>query len=86
MIRYPEENLTKDMLNEIIVLSGVTLRDIIRKNEREYKDNNLDNNTLTHDEILQYILKFPKFLQRTIFIFNNKAIIARSPENILKII
>ena len=52
MIHYLEENPTKDMLNEIIVLSGLTIRDIICKNEREYKDNNLDNNTLTHDEIL----------------------------------
>ena len=52
VIHYLEENPTKDMLNEIIVLSGLTIRDIICKNEREYKDNNLDNNTLTHDEIL----------------------------------
>ena len=52
MIHYLEENPTKDMLNEIIVLSGLTIRDTICKNEREYKDNNLDNNTLTHDEIL----------------------------------
>ena len=74
------------MLNEIIDLSDLTVRDIIRSNEREYKDNNLDNNTLTHDEILQYILKFPKLLQRPIFVSNNKAIIARPPENILKII
>lgn len=86
IILYLEEKLTKTMLNEIIDLSDLTVRDIIRSNEREYKDNNLDNNTLTHDEILQYILKFPKLLQRPIFVSNNKAIIARPPENILKII
>lgn len=86
IILYLEEKLTKTMLNEVIDLSDLTVRDIIRSNEREYKDNNLDNNTLTHDEILQYILKFPKLLQRPIFVSNNKAIIARPPENILKII
>ena len=86
VILYLEEQLTTDMLNEIIDLSGLTAREIIRNNEKEYKDNNLNNMTLTHDEILQYILKFPILLQRPIFIFNNKAIIARPPENILKII
>ena len=86
VILYLEEKLTADMLNEILELSGLTPRNIIRTNEKEYKDNNLDNNALTQDQILQYILKFPILLQRPIFIFKNKAIIARPPENILKII
>ena len=74
------------MLKEILDSSGLPIRDIIRSNEKEYKENNLDNLNLVEDEILELILKHPKLLQRPIFVFNNKAIIGRPPEDILKII
>ena len=74
------------MLKEILDLSELSVRDIIRINEKEYKENNLDNLNLTKDEILKLILKHPKLLQRPIFVFNNKAIIGRPPEDVLKII
>ena len=48
--------------------------------------NNLDDLNLTNDEILELILQHPKLLQRPVFVFNNKAIIGRPPENVLKII
>lgn len=86
IVLYLKEALTKDMLEEILNLSNLSARDIIRSNETEYKENNLDNPDLTHDEILDFILKYPKLLQRPIFIFNSNAVIARPPENILKII
>ena len=54
--------------------------------EKEYKENNLDNLNLTKDEILDLILIHPKLLQRPVFVFNNKAIIGRPPEDVLKII
>ena len=53
--------------------------DIIEKNRG-------DDLNLTKDEILELILKHPKLLQRPVFVFNNKAIIGRPPENVLKII
>ena len=74
------------MLKEILDLSGLSVRDIIRSNEKEYKENNLDNLNLTKDEILNHILIHPKLLQRPVFVFNNKAIIGRPPEDVLKII
>ena len=84
IILYLKDKLTKGMLKEILDSSGLSPRDIIRSNEKEYKENNLDN--LTKDEILELILKHPILLQRPIFVYNNKAIIARPPEDVLKII
>ena len=86
VILYLKDKLTKSMLKEILDLSGLSVRDIIRSSEREYKENNLDNLNLTKNEILELILKYPKLLQRPVFIFNNRAIIGRPPENVLKII
>ena len=86
IILYLTDKITKSMLKEILDSSGLSIRDIIRSNEREYRENNLDNLNLTEDELLNLILKHPKLLQRPVFVFNNKAIIGRPPENVLKII
>ena len=59
---------------------------IEEKLKQQIKENNLDNLNLTKDEILELILKYPKLLQRPVFVFNNRAIIGRPPENVLKII
>ena len=57
VILYLKDKLTKSMLKEILDLSGLSVRDIIRSSEREYKENNLDNLNLTKNEILELILK-----------------------------
>ena len=86
VIFYLKDKITKSMLKDILDSSGLSIRDIIRSNEKEYKENNIDNLNLTKDELLDLILKHPKLLQRPVFVFNNKAIIGRPPEDILKII
>jgi arsenate reductase len=86
VIFYLKDKITKSMLKEILDSSGLSIRDIIRSNEKEYKENNIDNLNLTKDELLDFILKYPKLLQRPVFVFNNKAIIGRPPEDVLEII
>ena len=86
VILYLKDKITKSMLKEILDSSGLSIRDIIRTNEKEYKENNIDNLNLTKDELLDLILKHPKLLQRPVFVFNNKVIIGRPPEDVLKII
>ena len=86
VIFYLKDKITKSMLKDILDSSGLSIRDIIRSNEKEYKENNIDNLNLTKDELLDLILKYPKLLQRPVFVFNNKAIIGRPPEDVLKII
>ena len=47
VILYLTDKLTKAMLKEILDSSGLPVRDIIRSNEKEYKENNLDDLNLT---------------------------------------
>ena len=79
-------NSLKTCLNKYSTYLELSVRDIIRSNEKEYKENNLDNLNLTLDEILEIIVKHPKLLQRPILVYNNNAIIGRPPEDILRII
>ena len=78
--------MSKKNLSEIIAISSLSIRDFIRSNESDYKENNLDNTALTDDKLLDFIIRFPKILQRPIIRHYNKVIIARPPENILNII
>ncbi len=78
--------MSKIKLSEIIDISALPIRYFIRNNEPEYIENDLDNPALTDDELLNFIIKFPKILQRPIIKHNNKVIIARPPENILNIL
>ncbi len=86
IIFYLKEPLTKKLLLDIFKTSNLPIRSFLRSNEPEYKKNELDNTELTDNELLDFILKFPKILERPIIKHNNKVIIARPPENILDIL
>ena len=86
IIFYLKEPLNKKLLLDIFNISNLPIRSFLRRNEPEYKENELDNTELTDNELLDFILKFPKILERPIIKHNNKVVIARPPENILDIL
>jgi len=86
IIEYLKEAPSAQEIKEIIRLLGVNPRDIIRKKEAEYKENNLDNQDLSEDEVISIIERNPKLIERPIVINGNKAAIGRPPENVLAII
>jgi len=61
-------------------------KEIIRKGEKDYKENNisaiLDNNNL----LIAKMIKYPKIIERPIIIIKDRAVIGRPPENIYNII
>ncbi len=60
--------------------------DIIRTNEKDYKENNLRALHDNEQKLFEAIEQFPKIMQRPIIIHGKKAVIGRPPENINKII
>ena len=59
--------------------------ELIRKTEKEYKENNIS--SIKEDrKLIEMIIKFPKLMQRPIIISGKKAVIGRPPEKILEII
>ena len=59
--------------------------DIIRKNESEYRNNNLSDLT-DRNLLVEGIVRHPKIMQRPIIIYGEKAVIGRPPENIFSLI
>ena len=61
-------------------------KDVLRKNETEYKENNINAIIDDDDKLIEAIIKFPKILERPIIVIDQKAVIGRPPENIYDII
>ena len=86
IILYLVNKLSKTEVKNLLSKLGLSIRDILRTGEDEYKNNNLKNENLTDDKLIDFLIKFPKLLQRPIVVKNNKAVIGRPPENILDIL
>ena len=70
----------------ILGLLKIKPRNILRVNEKEYKENNLNNMDLTDDDIIKIVLKNRKLIERPIVIRGEKAVIARPPEKVFQVL
>ena len=73
-------------LDDILNMLGIEPRQLIRKGEAEYKENNLADESLTREQLIEAMVKFPKLIERPIVISNGKAAIGRPPETVLEIL
>jgi len=73
-------------LKEILDALKMEPRQLMRKHEAEYKDNNLDNPELTKEQLIQAMVDNPKIIERPIVVNNGKVAIGRPPVNVLDII
>ena len=65
---------------------GLAPGEFVRKNEKDFKENNLDTIIHDHNKMAVSISKFPKIMERPILVKGEKAVIGRPPENILKLV
>ena len=86
IVLYLDEKISQEELKNIISKLGIKARDLLRKNENDYKENNLDNPNLTDEELVELMLSFPKLMERPIVVKGEQAVIGRPPENVLELI
>lgn len=86
IVEYLKTPPTVEELASIVNKLGVSIRDIIRTKEAEYKEVGADNDALTDAEIAALLVATPKLIERPIVINGDKAAVGRPPENVLAII
>ncbi len=86
VVEYLSTPPTKEQLTEVLRLLDMAPRDLMRKGEAEYKDNNLGDASLSEDALLQAMVDHPKLIERPIVFANGKARIGRPPESVLEIL
>ncbi len=86
IIHYLETPPSPEELEDVLARLAISPRDILRRKEAPYKSLNLDNPTLSDQQLIAIISQNPKLLERPIVIYGGKAAIGRPPENILEIL
>jgi len=86
VVLYLDNPPSKDEISKLLSILGINPRELLRKGEEEYKTQNLKDQTISDQKIIEIMSENPKLIERPIVISNNKAIIGRPPENVLKLI
>lgn len=77
---------TVSEISEILKMLSISPRDLMRKTETVYKENNFNDVSISEDELIKAMIKNPILIERPIVIFNSRAAIGRPPEAVLEIL
>ena len=86
VVEYLKHPPTTEELTDILNKLGLQPRQLMRTQETEYKENGLDDKSLSDAELIAAMIRIPKLIERPIVLANDKAAIGRPPENILNIL
>jgi len=84
-VKYLDTIPSEEELKEIINLLNISPIDLVRKNEKIWKEE-YKGKELSDTEVIKAMVKNPKLIERPIVISGNKAVIGRPPETIKEII
>lgn len=87
IIEYLNTPPSTEELKEILIALEMSPRDLMRKKEAEYKENGLDDQSLSNDQLIEAMIKNPKLIERPIVVTSEKRYaLGRPPESALEII
>jgi arsenate reductase len=86
VILYLETPPSEKELVLILKKLNMEAKELLRKGEAEFKEQNLSDASKSEEDIIQAMVHFPKLMERPIVIYGDRAVIGRPPENVLKII
>jgi arsenate reductase len=86
IIEYLKIPLQKNELKKIANMLGLRPKEFIRKNENDFKGNNLGEVIDNDEKIIEAMASYPKIIERPIVVAGEVAVIGRPPENVLVIL
>lgn len=85
VIDYQKNPLTAQELKDVITKIGIAPFDLVRKNEAVFKEQ-FKGKELSDEEWIEAMIAYPKLMERPILEKEDKAIVGRPPEDILKLL
>ncbi len=86
IILYLETPPSAETLTDVLQKLGITPRQLLRKGEDAYKENNLSDTSLSDQQLIDAMVAHPKLIERPIVINGSKAALGRPPERVLDIL
>ena len=86
IVLYLQDTPNASELSQLLELLKISPRQLLRKGEADYKENNLSDPGLSDSALIDMMIKFPKLIERPIVVADGKAVLGRPPENVLEIL
>ncbi len=86
IVLYLESAPTADTLQGLLKKLGISARQLLRKGEDAYKEQNLKDDSLTEAQLIEAMTTYPKLIERPIVVKGDKAVLGRPPENVLELL
>jgi arsenate reductase len=87
IVEYLKTPLDSEQIANLVEKLGFTsARELLRKGEQAYKDNNLASTDLTESQIIEAMVTHPKLIERPIVTKGEQAKIGRPPEAVLDLL
>lgn len=86
IIEYLKTPPTAEKLKTILAGLGVSPRELMRRKESVYAELELDDEDLSDDELINFMIEHPILIERPIVLANGKAALGRPPEQVLEIL
>jgi len=83
---YLEEKPNAKLISDILNKLDISARELLRKSEDAYKEQNLKDKDLTDKQLIAAMVKEPKLIQRPIVVKGKQAKLGRPPEQVLEIL
>lgn len=86
IVEYLDNPPDEDTIRQLLSLLGIAPRELMRRNEPEYAEQELDDPSLGEAELVSALHRYPKLIERPIVVANDQARIGRPPESVLDIL
>lgn len=83
---YLEEPPDAAELRAIVQKLGIPARKLLRSSEAEYREQGLDDASLSEDRLIEAMAATPRLIERPIVIAGRRAALGRPPEAVLEIL
>lgn len=87
IVEYLKNPPTVDELKRLLERLDLSdPRSLMRQKEADYKEADLDDPALPHEQLLEAMVRYPRLIERPIVVHGEKAAIGRPPESVLEIL
>jgi len=86
IVKYLDTPPDAATLGHLLDMLGLEPRELMRKKEKEYKENDLASPDLSRDDLIAAMVAHPKLIERPIVVKDDKATLGRPPEAVLDIL
>ncbi len=86
IIEYLKTSPDAETLKQILSYLNIPARELLRKGESAYQEAGLDDTSLSENDVIAAMVKYPILIERPVVVNNGKAAIGRPPESVLAIL